>query len=159
MPTNVFWAGKVFGEPVVSIFNNPDSDSFQNTPLLNRYDYIDRIYFDSRFDYLSIRWQTDITVPFSYVARGGSGETTSTLALHNFGYPPASIIIDKDTREIISNNSFIQIVNFSSYRTVSYLIDSNRFYIKEKYLNVRDDLPAITRRYTILAFGNSALTP
>jgi hypothetical protein len=161
MATNVFYAGNLYktsGEPVVSIFNNPYTTE-DDSPLFERHRYIDRIYFDSRFDYLNVKWQTDVTVPFNAIAANGSGEITTTIGYHNFNYTPAAILVDTDTREVIGNNSYIHIVNFSSYRTVSFLMDSTRFFIKQKYFNKLDDLPAITRRYNIIAFNNSAETP
>ena len=57
MTTNVLWAGNIQGQQVVSIFNNTTEDQGNNNPLLNRYDYLDRVYFDSRFDYLNILYQ------------------------------------------------------------------------------------------------------
>ena len=159
MTTNVLWAGNIQGQQVVSIFNNTTEDQGNNNPLLNRYDYLDRVYFDSRFDYLNILYQLDVTVPFAAVSAGGSGETTTTVAYHNFGYPPVAILLDTDTREIITNGNYIHIVNFSSYRTISFLMDSTKFYVKQQYSNKLDNLPAITRRYSIIAFSATAQTP
>jgi hypothetical protein len=159
MSTNVLWAGNIAGAPVVSIFNNPTGYEGNNDPVYNRFSNFDRIYLDSRFNYLTVRWQLDLTFLFNSVAIGGSGEKISTIGLHNFGYPPATILLDTDTREVITNNSYIQIVNYTSVRTLSLLIDNNKFYFKEKYDNTLDDLPSITRRYTLLAFDNSAQVP
>jgi len=86
---------------------------------------------------------------------GGESETLTTIAYHNFGVSPVTILLDTDTREIISNNSYIQIVG-SSYRSASLIIDSSKFYIKENYKNKDEELPSLTRRYTILAFNKSA---
>jgi hypothetical protein len=161
MATNVFYAGNLYktsGEPVVSIFNNPYTTE-DDSPLFERHRYIDRIYFDSRFDYLNINYQIDVTVPFPAVSSGGSGETITTIAYHNFGYPPVAILLDTDTREVVTNGNYIHIVNFSSYRTISFLMDSTRFYIKQQYSNKLDNLPAITRRYSIIAFSTTAQTP
>ena len=54
MSTNVFWAGNVSGTKVVSIYNNPDGAVGNTAPLLEPNVYLDRIYFDTRFDYLNI---------------------------------------------------------------------------------------------------------
>jgi hypothetical protein len=64
-------------------------------------------------------------------------------------------MLDVDTREILTNGNFVQALNYSSYRTVSLLIDSDKFYIKENY-STSIDLPAMTRRYIIFAFSNTA---
>ena len=155
MSTNVLWAGNVAGAPVVSIFNNPTGYEGNNYPVYNRFESMDRIYLDSRFDYLNVKWSLDFSYKYANVTAGSSGESMTTVAYHNFGYPPAAILLDTDTREIISNNSYIQTIN-ASYRTISFLMDSDKFYIKENYSNPNDDLPTLTRRYTILSFDKSA---
>jgi len=157
--TNVLWAGNIAGAPVVSIFNNPSENEGNNYPVYNRFDSIDRIYLDTRFDYFDVKWSLDFSYKFASINAGSSGQTITTVAYHNFSYPPAAILIDTDTREIVSNNNFIQIVNYKSYRTVSFLIDSTKFYIKENYDNKTDALPSLTRRYTILAFSQTAQVP
>jgi hypothetical protein len=158
MTTNVLWAGNVAGAPVVSIFSNPDELQGNNYPVYNRFDAIDRIYLDSRFDYLNVKWTVDFSYKYSSVDIGADGESIATVAYHNFNNPPAAILIDTDTREIVSNNNYIQFVG-SSYRTVSFLIDSDKFYIKENYHTKTEPLTSITRRYTILAFNKSAQVP
>jgi hypothetical protein len=155
MTTNVLWAGNVAGAPVVSIFSNPIGLEGNNYPVYNRFDAMDRIYLDSRFDYLNVRWSLDFSYKFNYIELGGESETLTTIAYHNFGYSPVAILLDTDTREIVSNNSYIQIAG-ASYRTASLIIDSNKFYIKENYKNTNEVLSSLTRRYTILAFNKSA---
>jgi hypothetical protein len=157
--TNVLWAGNVEGAPVVSIFNNPSGYEGNNYPVYNRFDSLDRIYLDTRFNYLDVKWTLDFSYKFESVPKGSSGELLTTVAYHNFGYPPAAILLDTDTREIISNNSYIQTVNYTSFRTASFIIDSTKFYIKENYENKNDLLESLTRRYTILAFSQSAQVP
>jgi len=155
MTTNVLWAGNVAGAPVVSIFNNPDGLQGNNYPVYNRFDALDRIYLDSRFDYLNIKWTADFTYKYANVIIGADGQNIATVAYHNFNDPPAAILIDTDTREIIANNNYLQFVG-TSYRAASFLIDSSKFYIQESYYTKDAPLPSITRRYTILAFNKSA---
>ena len=73
MSTNVLWAGNIAGAPVVSIFNNPDGYQGNDYPIYNRFDSMDRIYLDSRFSYLDIKWTTDLTFKYSNVSLGSSG--------------------------------------------------------------------------------------
>jgi hypothetical protein len=157
--TNVLWAGNIAGAPVVSIFNNPPNNEGNNYPVYNRFDSLDRIYLDTRFDYFDVKWSLDFSYKFENINAGSTGEIITTVAYHNFSYPPAAILIDTDTREIISNNNFIQIINYKSFRTASFLIDSTKFYIKENYDNKNEILPSLTRRYTILAFSQTAQVP
>jgi hypothetical protein len=79
MSTNVLWAGNVAGAPVVSIFNNPDSLFGNNYPVYNRFDAMDRIYLDSRFTYLDIKWSLDFSYKYANVIAGSSGEVTTTV--------------------------------------------------------------------------------
>ena len=65
-------------------------------------------------------------------------------------------MVDIDTREVLTNSNYIQALNYDSYRTVSLLIDSEKFYIKEDYNTVTTSLPSMTRRYNIFAFTNTA---
>lgn len=156
MTTNVLWAGNIAGAPVVTIFNNSSEEEGNNKPVYNRFDNLDKIYFDSRFNYINLVWQLDLTFAFSNVSIGNSGQNITTIGYHNLGYTPAGILIDSDTREIVTNNNYIQIVNLDSSRKVSLLIDSVRFYLKEDYENPSADLPALTKRYTIFGFNLQA---
>ena len=155
MTTNVFWAGNVANVAVVSIFNNPTGEEGNSKPLTDRFNNLSNIYFDSRFKYISLESQFSFTHNYANVSTGNSGNTLTTVAYHNLGYPPAAIMLDVDTREILTNGNFVQALNYSSYRTVSLLIDSTKFYIKENY-STSIDLPAMTRRYIIFAFSNTA---
>jgi len=156
MSTNVFWAGNVANVAVVSIFNNPTSEEGNNKPLTNRFNNLANIYFDSRFNYISLYSQFNFTYNYGNISAGSAGNTITTVAYHNLGYPPAAIMIDIDTREVLTNGNYIQTLNYDSYRTISLLIDSEKFYIKENYNTITTDLPSITRRYNIFAFTNTA---
>jgi hypothetical protein len=158
MSTNVLWAGNIAGAPVVSIFNNPDGFQGNDYPVYNRFDSIDRIYLDSRFDYLSVKWSLDFSYKCNSITAGNRGSTLTTVGYHNFGYPPVAFLLDTDTREVFSNESYIQVVGIS-YRAITLVMDSDKFYIKEYYSNLENDLPSLTRRYTILAFDKSAQVP
>jgi len=155
MSTNVLWAGNIAGAPVVSIFNNPDGYQGNDYPVYNRFDAMDRIYLDSRFNYLEVKWSLDFSYKFDLIESGDGGSVVTTVGYHNFGYPPIAILLDYDTREIISNNNYVQVIG-TSYRALSFLIDSDKFYIKEEYKNKNNNLSGLTRRYTLLAFNNSA---
>jgi hypothetical protein len=165
MTTNVLWAGTTGGKKVVSIFNNPTGQQGSNLPLTNPTSYLNRIYFDTRFDYLNILWKTDFVQNYSLVTADADTTVTIkntneyTVAIHDFGYVPAAILIDYDTREIIAGHTYIQLVNNNSYRIASLAMDSTKFYIKERYSVNIDSLPSLTRRYTLLAFENPATVP
>jgi hypothetical protein len=126
---------------------------------------LNRIYFDTRFDYLNILWKTEFVQNYSLVTANSDPTVTTkstneyTVAIHDFGYVPAAILIDYDTREIIAGHTYVQLVNNNSYRIASLAMDSTKFYIKERYSVNIDSLPSLTRRYTLLAFENPATVP
>jgi hypothetical protein len=165
MTTNVLWAGTTGGKKVVSIFNNPVGQQGSNLPLTNPTTYLNRIYFDTRFDYLNVLWKTDFVQNYSLVTANPDPTVTTrntneyTIAIHDFGYVPAAILIDYDTREIIAGHTYVQIENNNSFRIVSLAMDSTKFYIKERNLVNIDSLTTLTRRYTLLAFENPATVP
>ena len=165
MTTNVLWAGTTGGKKVVSIFNNPTGQQGSNLPLTNPTTYLNRIYFDTRFDYLNIIQKTDFVQNYSLVTADPDPTVTTkntneyTIAIHNFGYVPAAILIDYDTREIIAGHTYVQIVNNNSFRIVSLAMDSTKFYIKERNIVNANSLTTLTRRYTLLAFENTASVP
>ena len=165
MTTNVLWAGSTGGKKVVSIFNNPAGQQGSNLPLTNPTSYLSRIYFDTRFDYLNIIQKTDFVQNYSLVSADPDPTVTTkntneyTIAIHNFGYVPAAILIDYDTREIIAGHTYVQLVNNNSYRIASLAMDDTKFYIKERHTVNIDSLNSLTRRYTLLAFENPASVP
>lgn len=165
MTTNVLWAGTTGGKKVVSIFNNPVGQQGSNLPLTNPTNYLNRVYFDTRFDYLNILWKTDFVQNYNLVTANPDPTVTTkstneyTVAIHNFGYVPAAILIDYDTREIIAGHTYVQLVNNNSYRIASLAMDDTKFYIKERYSVNIDSLTSLTRRYTLLAFENPASVP
>jgi hypothetical protein len=165
MTTTVLYAGNVNTTNVVCIFSNPTGLSGNNAPLFNPTQNLDRLYFDSRFEYLNIVYNGTFTTVYNAVDTNSSdptilvkGENYKTTVIHNFGYTPAAILLDFDTKEIIGAQNFIQSVN-SSFRVASLQMDSNNFYIKERYHVVNDPLPSVTRRYIILAFKHPATVP
>ena len=139
MTTNVLWAGSTGGKQVVSIFNNPTGQQGSNLPLTNPTSYLNRIYFDTRFDYLNILWKTDFVQNYSLVTADADPTVTIkntneyTVAIHNFGFVPAAILIDYDTREIVAGHTYVQLVNNNSYRIASLAMDSSNFYIRILY--------------------------
>lgn len=162
MTTTVLFAGKVSGKNVVSIFSNPEGQAGSNIPLTSPIANLNRVYFDSRFEYLNIISETTFIQNYPEVLYQGTLDRVTreyTISVHNLGYRPACMLIDYDTREVIASNMFVQIVNDRSYRKVGLLADDQNFYIREQYLIDGDDLPALTRRYTLLTFNNTAEVP
>lgn len=162
MTTTVLFAGKVSGKNVVSIFSNPEGQGGSNLPLTSPIANLNRVYFDSRFEYLNIISENNFVQTFPEVIYPGSLDKVTreyTVGIHNLGYKPVCMLIDYDTREIVASNMFVQIVNDRSYRKIGLMADTQNFYIREQYYVDGDDLPALTRRYTLLTFNNTAEVP
>lgn len=174
MSTNVFWAGNVLGTKVVSIYNNPDGSVGNTAPLLEPNVYLDRIYLDTRFEYLNIISKTTFVKSYPYIEPYSSGSNSKgkdateyprqgyniyTITNHGLNYTPAGILIDSDTKEIIGSNMIIQNIGNDSLRHIGLLADSTNFYIKENYFVRRRALTSLTRSYALLIFNNTAESP
>jgi hypothetical protein len=171
MSTNVLWAGTVSGRKIVSIFNNPAGQAGSNVPLNNPQANLNRIYFDTRFNYLSVITKANFvqsyplrelnTDPNNSKGKDAAdyplqGTSIYALTRHNLGYAPAAILIDYDTREIIGSNMFVQNLDNNSFRTATLMMDTTNVYLQERFFVRRQTLPALTRRYTLLVFENAA---
>jgi hypothetical protein len=165
MTTNVLYAGNYNGSPLISIFSNPDGQQGSNIPLSAPTQYLDRIYFDSRFQYFNIVYFGTFTTAYDAIPINSANPTVplrsttfKTTVIHNSGYAPAAILIDYDSREVIGAQTYIQTVN-QSYRIAALHMDTEKFYIRERYYVLGDALPAITRRYAIGVFEHPATVP
>lgn len=164
MSTTVLYAGNVRNRPVVSIFTNPEGQQGSNLPLNNPTAYLDRIHLDTRFQYLQILdiknfTQTFPTVEASPVGNPNSVITDYEITSHAFGYPPACFLVDYDTREVVLSNDYTQIINDRSFRVISLVVDSNKYYIRERTYSDADIIPSITRRYSLIILDNTAEVP
>lgn len=173
MSTNVFWAGRLGGGPVVSIFNNPTGQQGSNVPLTNPIPNLSRIYFDSRFDYLEVISTVNFTHFYnqfetntSLTKKGKTGSsapidgfTTTVIFNHNFGYVPTCLLVDVNSKEVITGNHFIQNINNNSFRIISLITDTTNISIREKYFVRVNTLPSLTRQYKLLVFDNRADMP
>jgi len=151
MSTNVFWAGNVSGEYVVSIFNNPEDKEGDNAPLTDLENNIDRVYFDSRFKYLNIIINKNITVNYPEIQAGDYKKETAlnTIYMHNHEYPLSAVLVDDETGEIVTT------AKIQNNRTATFLIDDNRYYLKYDWEVTDTVLPEVTKTYTLLAFETS----
>jgi hypothetical protein len=114
-------------------------------------------------EYLNIVYYGTFTTVYDAVTTDPSGAALrssnyKTTVIHNFGYAPSAILVDIDSREIIGAQTFVQSVN-SSYRVASLQMDSQKFYIRDRYYVIGDSLPSITRRYAIIVFQHPATVP
>ena len=174
MSTTVLWAGNVANSQIVSIYNNPTSLEGNTGPAFNPNLYIDRIYFDTRYDYLQISATVSLSLTYPYIEpyttdlsgiKGKSpeeypkqGTNEFVIYTHSLGYPPACLLTDRDTGEVIGSNMIVQNINNDSFRYLTLSIDNDNVYIKESFFVRRTPLTSITRRYNLYIFSNSAST-
>lgn len=167
--TRVFWAGQKSGTGVVSIFANPKNSTGNDDPLNNPLSNLNRIHFDTRFNYLNIVAEAEVTLNFEFrdVNRQSSGKKNKSSTLipiegdkvytayrHNLGYIPAGLLYDVDNNQAISGNTFLQNIDNTSFRLLYLLADTTHFYIKERYFVRGFALPAISKTFRVLVFNN-----
>lgn len=174
MSTTVLWAGNVANTQVVSIYNNPTGYEGNSAPVFDPNLYIDRMYFDTRYDYLQITSLTNLVLTYPYIEpystaidsiKGKTPEEYPKQGYneyvaynHALGYPPVCLLVDSDTLEIIGSNMIVQNINNDSFRYLTLSVDNDNVYIKETFFVRRTPLTSLTRRYTLYIFSNSAST-
>lgn len=165
--TKVLYGGTIpsTGQKVLSIYEGGD-----DYPLYNPTAYLNRVYFDSRLDYLSIVGQADTSIAFEYrpVTTVSSGKKSTTEAIqtgtvsrvllaHGGGYRPAVAGYDLDTGRALSGNMFIQSISNTSFRICWLLVDETYLYLIERWFVRLNALPAITKNFRFFAFNKSAV--
>lgn len=167
--TRVLWAGQKSGIGQVSIFTNPKNSLGNNDPLDNPLSHLNRVYFDTRFNYLNIVAEAEVTLNFEFrdvnkQSSGKKGKDTTLIPIegakiftayeHGLGFTPVGILYDLDTNQAISGNTFLQNIDNTSFRLLYLLSDNNYFYIKERYFVRGFPLTAISKTFKILVFNN-----
>ena len=167
--TRVLWAGVKNSVGVVSIFTNPKNYTGDDSPLDNPLANLNRVFFDTRFNYINIVAEATVTLNFEFrdinkQSAGKKGKDTRLIPIegekiftaypHNLGYVPAGILYDLDNNQAISGNTFLQNIDNTSFRLLYLLADSTNFYIKERYFVRGFPLPAISKTFKVLTFSN-----
>jgi hypothetical protein len=162
------FAGKIPGTStyVTSIYSGTDDN-----PLSNPTAYLDRLYFDTRLDYMHLVRTIDISVAFP-----GEGVTTDCgkkgkncadiprqgtrdydLGAHGQSYTPTCLIYDRDNGRAITGTMFIQTVSNNSFRLCSLRVSTSRIYIKEKWFVRSNNLDATNRNFRVFVFNKPAI--
>ena len=167
--SKVLFAGKIPGtnpvQTVTSIYEGGDDN-----PLFSPTSYINRLFFDTRFDYLTIVGHASVSVYFtaeqttqncgkknkscSLIPR--TGVNTHVLHTHGLGYRPAIALQDIGTGRGVAGNRFIHAVNNTSFRLVTALIDDTYVYLRELWFVRQTALPAKTVNMRIYYFNKPA---
>jgi hypothetical protein len=169
--TRVMWAGIKSGVGLVSIFNNPKNSQGDDSPLNSPLSNLNRIFFDTRFNYLNIVSEANPTINFPFrdinkqnTGKKGKdtrlipveGEALYTAYPHNLGYVPSGLLYDLDNNQALSGNTFLQNIDNTSFRLVYLLVDDTNFYIKERFFVRGFPLPSLSKSFRILVFNNPA---
>jgi hypothetical protein len=160
--TTVFYANA----NVVSIWNNPQANIGDDTPLYNPSNFLDRVKYDSRFDYLNITYIGNFTLSLGYVENAAyeAGQKFPQIistdlynvGTHGLGYVPGFLLLDRETRQAIAGNNFNINSDNSSFRLIYALADEDYFYIRIKNCAGKSPLLATTKRFTLYGFNNPA---
>lgn len=116
-------------------------------PINNPYTNINRIYFDTRFDYLNIvnSFSAFISFPFENVTQecGKKGKNCALvprsnirmilLGAHGQNYIPAVIGYDLITTRALCGDQIVQVNGPSSFRLFQLLVDENNIWLKERW--------------------------
>lgn len=160
--TTVFYANS----NVVSIWNNPESNFGDDAPLYNPFNYINRIKYDSRFDYFNIIYSANFTLSFSYTENPNYipgkkfpeliSSSIINVGTHNLGYVPGFILLDRESRQAITGNNFTINSDNSSFRLLYAMADENYYYVKILNYVGASPLLATTKRFSLFGFNNLA---
>ena len=116
-------------------------------PIDSPYQNLDRIYFDSRFDYLNIvhSFSASISFPFEDVTQtcGKKGKNCALvprtgvilthLGYHGQNYIPAVLGYDLDTDRALCGDQIVQVNGTTTFRLFQLLVDQNSVWIKQRW--------------------------
>jgi len=161
------FAGKIPGTStyVTSIYEGTD-----DAPLSNPSGYLNRMYFDTRFDYMHLVKQIDITINFAgegvttNCGKKGkncadiprTGTVTHNLGSHGQSYTPTCLIYDLGNAEALTGTMFIQNISNNSFRVCNFRVNSTTMYLNEKWFVRSNNLTATERNFRLYIFNKPA---
>lgn len=164
--SNVIWAGNKSNVGIVSIYTNPTEEEGKDLPLNNPNVYLDRIHFDTRFNYLNVVKEFVFTKTFdtvlatnpiaSFELNPRVQTIRTNIFQHGLNYKPLGLLYDLDTNEAVTGTHIVQNVDNFSIRTLNLQVDSTFFILREKYYLGRSTLPTLSKKYKLLIFNTSA---
>lgn len=162
------FAGKIPGTSTyaASIYSGTDDG-----PLNSPTSYLDRLYFDTRLDYMHLVKTIEISVTFpgeNVTASCGKkgkncadiprqGTRDYNLGAHGQGYTPTCLIYDATSGRAITGTMFIQVQSNNSFRICNLRVNSSNIYIKEKWFVRSNNLPETTRSLKVYVFNKPAV--
>lgn len=139
-------------------------------PINNPYGYINRIYFDTRFDYLNIvnTFAASIDFPYQGVTQEcgkknkdcslvpRTGTTLYLLGYHGQSFIPAIIGYDLNTKKAFCGDQIVQVNGDSTFRLFQLLVDGNAVWIKELWYVRGQPLQANSFNFKVFIFNKPA---
>ena len=138
-------------------------DGSDDLPIADPLSYINRVYFDTRFDYMHIVKNIQVSKDFvkedvteSCGKKGKNcadiprqGVREYNLGAHGQTYKPAILLYDMDNKKAITGTSFIQNISNNSFRLCSVRVSSTNVYLKERWFVRSETLTAISKNFKI----------
>jgi hypothetical protein len=161
------FAGKIPGSStlVTSIYDGSDDN-----PLNNPTGNLDRLYFDTRLDYMHIVKQIDLSQAFPEegvtTSCGKKGKNCAdiprqgtrdyNLGQHGQSYKPTILLYDTGNARALTGTMFIQVISNNSFRLCNVRVDSTNIYLKERWFVRSNSLTAITKNFRVYVFNKPA---
>lgn len=166
MPKRIF-AGTIPNttEAVASIYDGTD-----DAPLTDPNGNLNRLYFDTRFDYMEHVRTITISQAFPVenvtASCGKKGKNCAdiprqgindyNLGPHGQTYTPTIMMYDVDSGNALTGTMFIQNISNNSFRLCNVRVSATNIYLKEKWFVRSDNLTAITKNFRIFIFNKPA---
>ncbi len=163
-----FFAGNIPGtsDVVTSIYDGSDDN-----PLTNPTGHLDRMYFDTRFDYMHIVKTIELSQSFAKedvttncgkkgkncadIPRQGTRDYN--LGAHGQSYKPTIMVYDTGNYRALTGTMFIQVISNNSFRLCNVRVDSTNIYLKEKWFVRSNTLSATTKNFKVYIFNKPAV--
>jgi len=150
---------------VTSIYEGPS-----DAPLTDYVNNIDKLYFDTRLDYMHLVATVNVSVSFAFQqvtqdcgkkgkdcsAIPRSGTVWHTLGTHNRAYTPTILLFDTDNNRALSGTMFIQNISNNSFRLCAVYVDNTSIYLRERWFVRYNALSSITRNFKVYVFNKPA---
>jgi len=136
-------------------------------PINSPFQNLDRIYFDTRFDYLNIVHSFSASVSFSFenvtqtCGKKGkncalvprTGVTLTHLGYHGQNYIPAVLGYDLNTNRALCGDQIVQVNGTTTFRLFQLLVDQNSVWIKQRWYVKGEALAEKTFIFKVFIFN------
>lgn len=166
MPKRLF-AGQIPGTTTVAVSIYDGTD---DAPLTAPNTNLNRMYFDTRFDYMHVVKTLSVSQEFvredvttdcgkkgkncADIPRQGTRDYS--LGAHGQNYAPTIMMYDIDSGRALTGTMFIQVVSNNSFRLCNVRVDATNIYLKERWFVRSNNLTETSRNFKIYVFNKPA---